>query len=289
MAERDMTDNISQRFIFDTADVRGEFVQLNSTFTELLSNHHYPPTVTRLIGEFLAASALLSATIKFSGRLILQARSQGEIPLIMAECTSDKVVRGIVTGAEQALSDDFKRQLANGTLAITIEPDKGKRYQGIVPLDGDNLAQCLEHYFAQSEQLASRFFLAANEQCAAGLLLQQLPQQIEADQEDRENSWQHLSHLASTVKADELLQLPADELLHRLYHQDAVRLFETAEVRYECSCSYQRMEQALASLGEDEIRGIIKEQGEIEIGCEFCNQQYVFSEADVEGIIVAKP
>ncbi|MFV0276966.1 MAG: Hsp33 family molecular chaperone HslO, partial [Parahaliea sp.] len=259
------------RFLFEEADLRGEVVQLESAYADLLALHHYAPGVARLLGEFLAAAVLLATTLKFEGRLTLQARSQGQIPLIMAECSSDLDIRGIARGAGQATSEHFEQLLAGGQLAITIDPARGQRYQGVVPLEGDNLERCLDNYFAQSEQLNTRLWLTADGRQAAGLLLQQLPPQQITSNEVRQQQWQHAETLAATITAEELLTLPPAALLHRLYHEDALRLFEPRPVHFRCSCSRERTLGALASLGAEDGESILEEQGLVTMDCEFCN------------------
>jgi molecular chaperone Hsp33 len=273
-----MSDQL-HRFIFDGSDVRGEHLQLSGSYREMLDNHHYPPAVARLLGEFLVAAALLSVTIKFRGSLILQVRGDGQVPLIMAEANSDGDIRGIARDAGQAMSESFHELLGNGQLAITIDPIEGRRYQGIVSLDGDNLAACIEAYFRQSEQLATRIWLGANGDTAGGLLLQELPTQ-HSDLE----TWQHLTTLADTVSEDELLTLDAANLLYRLYHEEPLRLFEPKSLRFRCSCSQERMEAALVSLGRDELDSILAEQGQIESHCEFCHRQFHFTPVQVAGL-----
>lgn len=275
-----MTDSM-QRFLFDDTDVRGELVKLENSYQDTVSRQHYPACVAKLLGEFLAAATLLSATLKFDGTLTLQARSEGEVPLIMAEATSNHKVRGIAKEAEAASSNDFHTLLKNGQLSITIDPTKGHRYQGIVPLDGNSLAQCLEHYFQQSEQLSTRIWLAADAKQSAGFLLQELPAS-DISPEQREQQWQHLTHLADTIKREELLELPFEQLLHRLYHQEQVRLFEPTAVAFQCSCSEQRTGKAIQALGQTEANAIIEEQGEILINCEFCHHHYHFDQAAVD-------
>lgn len=277
------------RFIFDGTDVRGEWVQLERTYQDALLNHHYPPAVRRLLGEFLAAVALLGATLKFEGSIVLQARSEdGQIPLIMAEASSDQAVRAIVHGAEHAVSGDFRALLGTkGTLSITIEPREGKRYQGIVPLEGDSLSACLQEYFHQSEQLPTRVWLIADAQRAGGLFLQELPSRL--DFEQRSEQWRHLSMLAETVQAEELLQLPGDVLLHRLFHQEQLRLLRADDMQFRCSCSRERTASMLRSLGRDELDDIVREQGSIQVNCEFCNQLYRFEDADVAALFEPLP
>jgi molecular chaperone Hsp33 len=275
----------SQRFIFEDSDVRGEIVQLEQSYQQTLKNHHYPNVITQLLGEFLVAASLLSATIKFEGTLTLQVRSEGDISLIMAEATSNNTLRGIAKINDVIADSDFQALLSNGQLCITIEPKEGKRYQGIVALEGASLAQCLESYFSQSEQLATRLWLFSDKQQAAGMLLQQLPSQQTEDETERANQWEHVTGLASTLTKKEFLQLSAEKLLHRLYHQDPVRLFATQTLQFHCSCSRTRTQKALAVISPDELESILAEQGSISINCEFCNQQYQFNRDELEPIL----
>jgi len=279
--ETQMPVDVSQRFIFDDADIRGETVHLSRAYQEILATHQYGPGVSRLLGEFLAAAVLLSTTIKFEGKIILQARSESQIPLIMVECSNRLQVRAIVRGAQQATGTEFGVLLGGGQLAITVDPLDGNRYQSIVPLGADSLAHSLDDYFQQSEQLETRFWLAADEQKAAGMLLQQLPTQATSDQGAREEQWRHACSLAATITPDELLHLEAGQLLHRLYHEDPVRLFNSSAVCFECSCSRDRTLGALATIEAGELDGILQEQGNITMDCEFCNQQYVFTREDI--------
>jgi molecular chaperone Hsp33 len=170
----------------------------------------------------------------------------------------------------------------DGQLAITIDPEGGQRYQGIVPLSHDTLAQCLEYYFEQSEQLPTRIWLAAEGEAAAGLLLQVLPGH---DQGEDADIWPRLCQLTETVRKEELLELPASELLYRLYHEEVVELHAAEPVCFRCNCSRERTQQVLVSLGEAELRGILAEQGAIEISCQFCNQEYRFDAIDVEQLL----
>jgi len=270
-----------QRFIFENLDIRGELVRLDESFTQILANKEYPRAVRGLLGEFLAASVLMSTTIKFDGRLVLQARSQGQLPLIMAECTSELHLRGIARYQQEPTAENFDDLLHSGTLAITIEPPRGEAYQGIVPLEQTSLAACLEDYFARSEQLESRFFLVTGEHHCAGLLLQQLPAQLVTDSEIRDEEWSTVTQLASTLTGDELLVLESEEILYRLFHQHEVKLFAPRKISYQCSCSRERTAQALHAIGEDEVMDILAEQGAIEIGCEFCGKQYRFEDDEL--------
>lgn len=276
----DPTSDEIVRFIFDHTDIRGEWVQLEQSYQDCLANHHHAPPVRRLLGEFMAAAALLSATLKIDGSVILQVRGDGEIPLIMAEAGSDNTLRAIAHAAGHAVSDDFRALLGRDSrLIITIDRKGGQRYQGIVPLDGTDLAECLAHYFRQSEQLPTQLWLSADGNRAAGLLLQELPSRAEPEQ--RAQQWQHLTTLAATTTPTELLGLPAETLLHRLFHQESLRLLRRDALEFRCSCSQARTEAMLASLGRAELDDILREQGHIEVTCEFCNQQYRFAPAAV--------
>jgi molecular chaperone Hsp33 len=277
------SEDVTRKFLFENADIRGEIVHLDAAYAEITGIHQYAPGVSRLLGEFLATTVLLSTTIKFEGRLILQAQSDGDIPLIMAECSNTLEVRAIASGAEQATASEFSSLLRDGQLAITIEPLSGQRYQGIVPLEGHNLATCLEHYFANSEQLATRLWLASDASRAAGLLLQQLPAQLTRDAAQRSAQWQHLCTLAETTAAEELLATDQQSLLFQLFHQDPLRLFEEEPVRFACSCSRERCLSALLALGPTELGELLAEENPIIIDCEFCNQQYAFGAADLAG------
>lgn len=213
--------DFTQRFIFDERDVRGEWVSLDDSYAAVLARHEYPQPVKALLGELMAATALLVGAMKFDGLLILQARSAGPIPLLMVECSSDREIRGMARyEAEQIPADASLSQLMpDGHLTLTIDPVKGQRYQGTVDLDGANLSECFTNYFIQSQQLNTRFWLNAEGGKARGLLLQQLPRDRQPDDEEREDSWQHVVALAKTLKPEEWAE-GNETLLHRLYHED---------------------------------------------------------------------
>lgn len=276
--------DFSQRFLFDDNDVRGELVALEDSYREVLAKHAYPEPVARLLGQMLAAAALLAGNLKFEGLLVLQARSSGPVPLMMVECSSDREVRGIARyQAEQVEADAGLRDLMpEGVLALTIDPLEGQRYQGIVALDGATLAECLGSYFATSEQLPTRFWLEADGQRARGMLLQALPADRQRDPEERQAVWEHVTTLADTLRAEELLTLDNETLLHRLYHQERLRLFDARALQFRCSCSRERSARALVSLGEaDAQRLLVEEGGAVSIDCQFCNHRYAFDAADI--------
>ncbi len=269
------------RFLFENADIRGLTVHLDDTYRDILAIHQYPPGVGLMLGQFMAAAVLMSSNLKFEGKLILQSRSEGQIPLLMAECDHTLNLRAIARGAQEATSRQFDQLLQGGQLAITIDPAGGRRYQGIVPLTGESLAQCLDTYFAQSEQLGTRLWLASDPLQAAGLLLQQLPRRIAGDEARQAGDWQHACTLTGTLTSGELLALAPERLLHRLYHEDPVRLFEPAPVRFRCSCSRERTLDALVSLDPAELNELLEELGSITMDCEFCNQHYRFTREDL--------
>lgn len=273
----------TQRFLFDNSDVRGEMVELDQSYREVLARHQYPAPVAALLGELLAAAALLCGTLKFDGILTLQARSSGALPLLMVECTSERQVRGIARYEDiPAAATSLRELMPEGVLAITVDPTNGQRYQGVVSLDGDNLAGCLSVYFEQSQQLPSHFWLAADGERARGLLLQQLPVDRLPDPDERAAAWEHVVTLADTLSVAEMLQTSNEVLLHRLYHQEDVRLFDAQPLQFHCNCSRERSAGALVSLGEQDALQLLAERGgSVEIDCQFCNERYLFDAADV--------
>ncbi|CZT26624.1 Hsp33 family molecular chaperone HslO [Pseudomonas cerasi] len=276
--------DFTQRFIFDESDVRGELVALERSYAEVLAKHPYPEPVAQLLGELMAAAALLVGTLKFDGLLILQARSSGAVPLLMVECSSERELRGIARYDESLINPGAGLQdmMPDGSLALTVDPRQGQRYQGIVALDGVDLSESLSNYFVMSEQLGSRFWLKADSHRARGLLLQQLPAAQITDAEERDANWEHVITLANTLTAEEMLSLDNQTILHRLFHEDPVRLFDIQPICFRCSCSRERSANALVSLGlEDAQQLVIEHSGTIEIDCQFCNERYLFDATDV--------
>ena len=233
-----MSNDKLHRFLFEEANIRGEITQLTETWKTILSHHDYPQVIREHLGQVVAASVLLSATLKFEGSLTVQANGDGALSLMVVECHNDFAVRAIAKYHEplpEAGSDEsgLKQLLGNGTLVITIEQAvTNERYQGIVSLEGNSIADFLEGYLQRSEQLNTRIFLAADEYAVGGLLLQQLPGRLH----DEADSWEHITHLGSTIKTDELLSLTARDILHRLYHEEDIRLFNAEDVYFLCSC-----------------------------------------------------
>lgn len=276
------TDNL-QRFLFDDAAIRGEWVHLTESWQHVTSRREYPAAIQRLLGEMMAAAALLAATVKMKGRLVLQIKSSGPVTLMMVECTSENTLRAYAQWDGEVADDaNLVEVTGEGALAITIDVEGAKQpYQGVVGLQGDSIASVLETYFKQSEQLETRIWLAADSHAAAGLFLQQLPSSEHPHTQDDEEHWSRISQLASTTTATELLELGAGTLLHRLFHEEECRLLTATELSFSCNCSRERVGESIVLLGEQDAHALIEEQGQIEAACEFCNQHYQFDKVDI--------
>jgi molecular chaperone Hsp33 len=264
-----------QRFTFDKTDVRGELVGLHKSLDAVLSKHDYPEVLKKELGKLMAASALMSATLKYEGRLCLQVHLPGDVTLIQAETTNTGELRAIARYDESKEIDAV--ELIGGQLVITLEPAVGKPYQGIVPLESNHLNEAFEYYFKQSEQLGSRFWLECDGTVASGFMLQQLPAAEGSD----EDAWDRLSHLANTLKEEELLQLDNETILHRLYHDEEVRLYDAEALRFACTCSKARIGNAISQMGLEELMDVIAEQGKVSVDCQFCLQHYSFNSVQV--------
>ena len=278
-----MSDTL-QRFIFEHAPIRGELVQLAATWQAVTERNDYPSPLRKILGELMAAGALLAATLKFDGALILQLHGSGPVRLIVVECTADHAMRATAKWDGDIPDANLRTLLGEGRFVISLISESGKQnYQGVVDLDADSIAGALEHYMATSEQIETRLWLACDDTRDAGMLIQKLPEREVGDGD----AWTRIDHLASTVQAQELLTLPPRDLLHRLFHQEIVRVFEPRPVFFRCSCSRDRVTGMLRMLGLDEARSIIAERGEVDVRCEFCNRQYTFDAVDTEAIFAA--
>ena len=279
------------KFAFTGARVRGELVQLGNAWREMTAHRRYPPAVMRVLGEMVAASALLATNIKFNGALVMQVYGDGPLQLLVVECQSDLALRATAKVRDEPIADDISlRDLMNrdgrGRFSITLDPKDplpGQQpYQGIVPLEGDSVAEVLQTYMRQSEQLETRLWLASNETASGGLLLQRLPgdggtEVVLAN----DAAWEHLVALAQTVTSEELLSLSPDELSHRLFWQEALEHYPPLTPRFQCTCSRERIAKMLISLGQEEVDSIIAEQGSVSVTCEFCGRKYSFDPVDV--------
>jgi len=289
--------------MFNAAPVRGEIVSLQNTWREVLARREYPAPIRDLLGEMMAAAALLSANLKFDGALIMQIHGDGPVKMLVVQCNSDLTMRATakVIGevADNATLSDMVNQNGGGRFAITLDPsDKrpGQQpYQGVVPLADENgplndMAAVLEHYMQHSEQLETRIWLAADQEHAVGVLLQKLPGdggiRPHAGEHDAD-TWDRVCHLGSTLSHDELLQTDSETLLRRLFWQENLRRFEPTATRFLCTCSRTKVGGMLHMLGRDEVDGILAERGHVEIHCEFCNQRYEFDPVDVVQLFAA--
>lgn len=286
-----MSDSL-QRFLFESAPVRGELVHLDATWRAVLERHNYPAALRAVLGELMAAAALLSATLKFDGSLILQIQGSGAVKLIVVECTSEQTMRATAKWEGELPATGFRALVGDGRFVITIVPrDITQTYQGIVELSGDSVAAVLEHYMASSEQLETRLWLASDDTQAAGMLLQRVPAPAGRDRSTAASdtdAWPRALALSDTVRAAELLTLPAREVIHRLFHEEDVRVFEPRIVSFRCSCTRERVVSMLRMLGRSEVQAILSERSAVEVGCEYCNRQYRFDAVDAEQVFAAE-
>jgi molecular chaperone Hsp33 len=266
------------RFVFEYAPVKGGIVQLDQVWRTVQSHADYPTPLRRVLGELLAAAALLTANIKLDGSLVLQLHGDGPVRLIVVEATSSHTLRATAKWEGEVPDGPLAAQLGHGRFVMTLDQSKaGKQnYQGIVPLEGETTAEVLARYMHRSEQLDTRIYLAAGEDRVAGMLLQRMPDQQGMDAD----AWNRASVLADTLQPSELLQLTADDLLMRLFHEETLRRFEQEPLSFSCSCSREKVGNMLQSLGKQEVDSILDEQGRIEISCEFCGRQYLFDAVD---------
>lgn len=280
--------DLIHRFLFDSTDIRGEIVSIKNAFQDAVNHQNIPPALLPLFGEFLTGAALLSEVLKFEGILTLQAHSEGDIAIIMAEATDKGDVRGILTLNPSINSETinfenkrFSQLLEAGVLTITIDPNKGNRYQGMVPMEGSSLSSCLENYFQQSEQLPTQIQIFSDGKQCGGLFLQCLPAQLVLDTSTRENHWQTFTQLAATITAEELFTLKNEDLLLRLFHEFSCRVFEPKELQFKCSCTKERSAKALQSIGYTDAISLLKEKNTIDIDCQFCGKLYLFFQEDL--------
>ena len=295
------------KFIFEGLPVRGMLVRLETGWQEMLARREasggYPQPVRVLLGEMTAAAVLMQSNIKFNGSLMLQVSGDGPVKLAVAEVQPDLAFRATATVVDTVPDAARLEALVNvrgqGRCAITLDPKDrlpGQQpYQGVVPLHGDrreplqNVSEVLEHYMLQSEQLDTRLVLAADDRVAAGLLIQRLPVEGEGNLGGRRNedeiglseSFQRIAMLAATLTREELLALPPQQILHRLFWEETLRVFEPQRPRFACTCSRERVREMLRSLGREESEDIVAERGNVEVGCQFCGQLYHFDAVDV--------
>ena len=291
------TKDTLQKFIFENAAVRGEFVEISDTWREVQARHSYPPAVKTVLGEMLAAAALLSANLKFNGAIIMQIHGDGPVKLMVVECDSELRLRATAKLAEGAhIADDatltsLLNATGKGRFVITLDPmDKmpGQQpYQGIVPLDGEDMATVIENYMLRSEQLDTRLWIAADAHVARGLLLQKLPRHSGKDDQTRQASeaeeletWNRAVMLASTLKQQELLTADIQTLMNRLFWEETIRVFDPAHPHFHCSCTREKVGNMLKMLGTGEVEAALEDLGALEINCDFCGKHYAFDKVD---------
>lgn len=263
------------RFLFREKDVRGEIVKVAASLDLMLQNHQYAQPVKQLLAELVAATSLLTATLKFEGQIAVQVQGDGPVKFAAVNGNNKQQFRGVVRMQSEITGDSFIELIGQGFLLVTITPDQGERYQGVIPITGNSLAETLEAYFNQSEQLPTRIYLHTEiteiHNKAAGLLLQVLP----VDQDKAKHDFAELEQLTDTITAAELLELAPEDMLYRLFHQEVVELFPAQAIEFVCGCSRDKCEAAIISLGQTAIEEHIAE-GKLDISCEYCNTTYHF-------------
>lgn len=283
--------DLLHRFLFERLPVRGQLVRLDASWRATIEHHPYPRAVSDALGEVMAASVLMAGSLKFEGRLSLQFEGPGPVRLMLAQCTHRHAIRGVARHDGLPAGGAGPGGLfGGGQLAVTIEQaEGGDRYQGVVPLQEGRLSACLEQYFERSEQLPSRLMLAATPDRAAGILLQRVATGAEAAQAEADDDWRRIGLLAATLSPAELLDTPCDGLLRRLFGEDDIRLFEGTPVFFQCSCSRERVAGILQALGAGEVHALLRERGDVEVRCEFCNRAWRFDAVDVSGLFSEGP
>ena len=277
------------RYLFDKGNVRGEMVRLQTSYQSILDSYDYPPVIQQLLGELMVTASLLTATLKFEGDIAVQLQGKGPLSYAVINGTHNQQLRGVARWDESLseLPATFSELLPDAVMVITITPNKGERYQGIVALDKPSLAECIESYFAHSEQLATRVLirtqLNADSAKACGLFLQVLPTSSAATN-TADTDFEHLCKLTETIQDAELFNLPAEEILYRLYHQEEVEVYPAQNVVFKCSCSREKTASALVGIAKEELLDIISQQGDVVMNCQYCHTEYRFDAIDIESI-----
>ncbi|WP_193051141.1 Hsp33 family molecular chaperone HslO [Pseudoalteromonas undina] len=279
-----MQQDLLHRYLFDNLDVRGELVQIENAYNEMIANHNYPDAVKALLGELLVATCLLTATLKFEGEIAVQLQGDGPVKYAVINGDDKQNMRGIARLQSEVTGSTVKELIGQGYMVITITPTKGERYQGIVPLEHETLSECIEAYFEQSEQLKTRLWFATDttegNAKACGLFLQVLP----VDKQKSIEDFAHLEALSHTIKDEELLELDANTILTRLYHEDNPRVFDPQPIQFKCGCNREKTMTALVNVGQQTLLDDVEKNGEIKISCHYCLKDYVFNEQDIKSI-----
>ncbi len=281
-----MSEDCVQRFLFDGLDVRGAVVRLGPVWQQLLANRHYPAPVVELLGQMCAMTALLTDNLKQAGRLTIQLRGQGPVSLLVIDCSTELNLRCMAQHEATISAGSLIELLGAGQLMLSLDtPAMRVPYQSVVPLVGNSIAEIFEHYLGQSEQIASRFFLAATATGVAGLFLQKMP----ATEAHDADGWARCTALAGTVKDEELLNLPSEELLTRLFHQESVRVFAARPVSHEVPEDWEKMRNMLRTLGREEVYAAVKRLGAIVIRDDLGNREYRFDKAAIDALFSNTP
>jgi len=279
-----MQQDLLHRYLFDNLDVRGELVQIDNAYNEMIAKHNYPEPVKALLGELLVATCLLTATLKFEGEIAVQLQGDGPVKYAVINGDDQQNMRGIARLQHEVTGSTVKELIGQGYMVITITPTQGERYQGIVPLEHDTLSECIESYFEQSEQLKTRLWFATDTEegsaKACGLFLQVLP----VDKQKSIEDFAHLEALSNTIKDEELLELDANTILTRLYHEDNPRVFDPQPIQFKCGCNREKSMTALVNVGQQTLLDDVEKNGEIKISCHYCLKDYVFNEQDIKSI-----
>jgi len=289
-----MSDSL-HRFQLENLHVRGEWLSLSKSWQNIQNTADYPPAIKQVLGEALVAIGLLADSLKFDGSLVLQIHGTAPVSMLVVQATSDGSIRGMANWEgdihdSASFKDLFQPAIRNNSeasqaiMAISVEPNstRSERYQSLVSLESESLMECLTQYFAQSEQLNTRLWLAVDDKTAAGLMLQSLPsEETKRSELSQLDGWEHACILANTIKNEELLELPSQELLRRLYHEEDLRIYDAKRVRFECSCSREKIERAIHSIGQEEAESILVKEGNISTTCDFCNTNYLLDRVDV--------
>jgi molecular chaperone Hsp33 len=288
-----------RRFVFERYPFRGQLVHLGPAWKAMMEHHDYPDAVRDTLGETVAAAALLASTLKFKGLLSLQLRGEGPMHLMLVECTDGLGMRAVARFRSTPDTKDLRVLSGDGTLTVTIDNEgSANRYQGVVPLVGARMADCLREYFESSEQLPTRLWLYADGDVVSGLLLQRLPVTAKpvgvtesggggVSEDELEDAWRRVQLVADTVTGEELAGLDDQKLLARLFAEDDVRMFESSPAFFRCRCSRERVETMLRALGRDEVDSIVEEFGQAEVRCEFCSRAYRLDAVDCAALFTA--
>ena len=263
-------------------------VRLGQTKEEMLNHQKMPLLVKKLCEELVVGACLLAQMLKFEGDLILQTKGSGPLKMIVAECSSKGFIRATAQWDDLADCTDFAELIGEGYFAVTLDPIKGERYQGIVALEGHSIIECINHYFAQSEQLATRLWIASDGEAVGGLLIQNIPEEG-GQARINDTDWIAVSTLADTMTAEELAQDAGPLLIYKLFHELSPRSFAPWKIAFGCSCSKERSSRALRALGEDEVKQLFSEQPELTVDCHFCGQVYQYDQADLEWLLSDQP